>query len=165
MNRIQRRKRAKIARQHGMHHARTIMDEANRAGIRPSLACAMVEQETGDCENVFGHDPTIFVGRGHVTPTLYRAYKTARRMSGNRLMQGVGPLQLTWWQTQDRADAMGGCDVVRYNLRCGFQTLAALIKEHGEQLGIERYNGSGPRARAYRASVLAKNKKWHERFN
>jgi hypothetical protein len=165
MTRRQRRKRAKIAKDHGMHYARTILDEANRAGIRPSLAMAMVEQETGNCQNIFGHDPTIFVGHGHVTASNYRAYKLARRMSGNRLMQGVGPLQLTWWQTQDAADAKGGCHIVRYNLRQGFQTLANLMKIHGEQLGIERYNGTGPRARAYRAAVLGRDKKWHERFN
>ena len=32
-------------------------------------------------------------------------------------------------------------------------------------LGIERYNGSGAAAQAYRRSVLAREDKWHKRLH
>ena len=36
----------------------------------------------------------------------YQEYKRRRPRDG---MQGVGPAQLTWFEFQDQADALGGC--------------------------------------------------------
>lgn len=155
---------AVIAARNGIKRPRTTLQEAKRAGIGPALALAMVEQETGNGANIFGHDPTIFIGAGTVTKDKYLAYREARRRSGNRQMQGVGPLQLTWWELQDAADREGGCWKPRINMRIGFRRLAALRKLHGKGTGIERYNGSGPAAVAYRASVLTKQEKWQRRL-
>jgi hypothetical protein len=44
---------------HGAHYAWRIIDEADKAGIGPALALAMVEQETRDFRNVFGHDDDL----------------------------------------------------------------------------------------------------------
>jgi hypothetical protein len=137
-----------------------IILEARRAGIPVSLGFALVEQESG-FRNVFGHDPTIYVGAGKVTKSKYLAYKRAR---GTRHMQGVGPCQLTWWQTQDAADALGGCWVPRHNIRQAFATLARNIKANGLHDGVRAYNGSGPKAEAYAGSVLAKQARWHKRL-
>lgn len=145
-----------------MRNARTIADEARRAGITYDLAFAMVEQESGNGMNVFGHDPTIFAGAGKVTRGKYWSYKFAR---GRTRMQGVGPLQLTWWELQDAADDLGGCWVPRYNLRVGFEHLRDLTHTYGERGGIRRYNGAGPAAEQYASSVLARKAKWHKRFN
>jgi hypothetical protein len=153
------------AKRHGMHHAVKIAQEARAAGIPYDLAYAMAEQESTSARNVFGSDPTIFVGAGTVTKKKYRAYRTLRRASGNRLMQGVGPLQLTWWEFQDEADSLGGCWRPRINFRVGFRRLRALIKAHGTAEGIRRYNGSGPRAVAYSVSVRQKREKWRKRLN
>lgn len=155
---------ARIAADHGLVNSLRALWEARAAGISPSLALAMLEQESGG-KNVFGHDPTIFVGAGEVTKAKYLAYRAKRRASGNRLMQGVGPLQLTWWEFQDGADALGGAWVVKYNLRYGYRRLADLIKQNGKGLGVERYNGSGAAAQAYRRSVLAREDKWHKRLH
>lgn len=152
------------AKRHGMHHTIKIAQEARRAGIPYDLAYALVEQETGTGRNVFGSDPTIYVGAGAVTKKKYLAYRARRRASGNRLMQGVGLTQLTWWEFQDAADRMGGCWNPRIQLRYGFRKLRGLIKAHGSD-GIRRYNGSGPAAQAYKRSVLAKKSKWHRRLN
>lgn len=157
------RKYAEIAADHGLVNSLRALWEARDAGISPSLALAMLEQESGG-RNVFGHDPTIFVGAGEVTKEKYLAYRAKRRASGNRLMQGVGPMQLTWWEFQDGADDLGGCWVVKYNLRYGFRRLAHLIDEHGTWEGVERYNGSGPAAENYRRSVKARYDKWHDRL-
>lgn len=157
-------KLANKLRKYGIKHPFKTVAEARRAKISVPLAAALVEQESGDGSNIFGHDPTIFSGAGKVTKDKYLAYKARRRASGNRLMQGVGPLQLTWWSTQDRADALGGAWKPAVNMRVGFATLASLIKTYGYHRGIARYNGSGPAAEAYANSVHAKHQKWHDRL-
>lgn len=164
-------KYALIAKRYGMKNSLRTAWEARDAGIKASLGYALVEQETGNGANVWGHDPTIFIGGydaahhkhwgPYLTEAAYRAYKHQR---GTTRMQGVGPLQLTWYSTQDAADHLGGCWAVKYNLRIGFHALHSLIQAHGLVAGIARYNGSGPQAAAYSVSVRAKEKKWHRRL-
>jgi hypothetical protein len=79
-------------------------------------------------------------------------------------MQGVGLMQLTWYQLQDEADRQGGCWRIRPNLRVGFRHLRSLIDAHGLQDGIARYNGSGPDAQAYARAVLARRDTWRKRL-
>lgn len=150
------------AKSYGMQNSLRTVIEAKRAGLPVSLGFAMVEQESGDGSNVFGHDQTIFAGRGKVTKALYIMYKAMRKSTGK--MQGVGPLQLTWWELQDEADRLGGCWIPKYNLRVGFTHLADLIKQYGKSEGIRRYNGSGDAAYVYAKSVLAREAKWHARL-
>jgi hypothetical protein len=141
-----------------------VVEEARRAGLRLPLACALLEKESGRGRNVFGHDPTIFVGAGEVTRSKYAEYKRRRVASGNRLMQGVGPCQLTWWEFQDSADREGGCWRPDINMRVGFRHLVALMKQHGESEGARRYNGSGPAAEAYSRDLLAKARVWEAKL-
>src|SRR3954452_661497 len=156
------RELAKEARKHGARYAWTIVTEARRAGIPISLGFALIEQES-NFENVFGHDQSIFRGAGKVTKAKYEAYKRERGTPGRR-MQGVGPPQLTWWELQDEADRRGGCHVAKHSIRVAFEHLAALIRQHGTAVGIERYNGSGPAARRYRAEVQTRQAQWHQRL-
>jgi len=154
-----------IARAHGCREgiARVIIDQARRWKLPISLAFALAEQESA-FHNVFGHDPTICVGWGTVTRAKYLIYKARRRASGNRRMQGVGVFQLTWWETQDLADRRGGCWKTEHNASVAFQTLAALIRDHGYVDGCRRYNGAGPAAVAYSRELRARATKWHGRF-
>jgi hypothetical protein len=152
---------ARKAKKFGMKNSLRTVIEAKRAGIPVSLGFAMVEQESGDGSNIFGHDPTIFSGAGQVTKSKYLAYKAQR---GRTRMQGVGPMQLTWWEFQDAADRRGGSWVPRHNIAEGFTRLASLIRAHGKFRGIALYNGSGPRADAYARSVLERERKWHSRL-
>jgi hypothetical protein len=147
-------------RAEGVLRAQAVVEEAKRAGLRLPLACALLEKESGGGRNVFGHDPTIFVGAGEVTRAKYREYKKRRVGSGNTQMQGVGPCQLTWWEFQDAADREGGCWRPEVNMRVGFRHLVALINQHGEADGARRYNGSGDAAEAYSRDLLAKAKVW-----
>lgn len=140
-----------------------IVEEAQRAGIPVSLGFALIEQETG-FQNIFGHDPTIFVGAGKVTKQKYLSYKSRRGPTGRGGMQGVGPGQLTWYATQDAADRLGGCWVPRYNIRVAFTTLEGNIKSKGLHSGIAAYNGTGPAAQRYADTVLARQAKWHNRL-
>jgi hypothetical protein len=129
-------------RAEGVLRPQAVVEEAKRAGLRLPLACALLEKESGGGRNVFGHDPTIFVGAGEVTRAKYREYKKRRVASGNKHMQGVGPCQLTWWEFQDAADREGGCWRPEVNMRVGFRHLVALINQHGEADGARRYNGT-----------------------
>jgi hypothetical protein len=154
-----------LARHHGCRPglARPIIRWARAYGVPISLAFALFEHESG-FRKVFGHDPTIYAGAGAVTKARYLAYRALRRAHGNRLMQGVGEGQLTWWETQDRADALGGCWRADANVRVALLTLAARIHEHGEAAGIARYNGAGPAAAAYSRQVRTLARVWHVRL-
>lgn len=159
---------ARKAKSYGMENSLRIAWEARSAGIPAALAFALVEQESGTGRNVFGSDPTIFAGAGKVTRAKYLDYRRARRASNNRQMQGVGPLQLTWYTTQDSADQLGGCWIVKYNLRQGFRTLRSGIKVFGtwgNNGAVRRYNGSGAAANAYWRSVRDRENKWHKRLH
>ena len=147
-------------RDHGIVNPIWTYDEAKAALLPLSLAAALLDQESGGGRNVFGHDPTIFIGAGTVTRWSYARYKLRRRLSGNRLMQGVGPVQLTWWAKQDRADSLGGCWAPRCNMRVGFEDLAANIRRDGLHAGIAAYNGSGAAAQRYADSVLHRARYW-----
>lgn len=144
----------------GILAPRMVVEEAKRAGLRLDYACAMLQKESSGGKNVFGSDPTIFIGAGTVTKAKYLEYKRKRVASGNDLMQGVGPTQLTYWTLQDRADAQGGCWKPRINMRVGFKHLADHISRYGEADGARRYNGSGDAAVAYSKDLLAKAAKW-----
>lgn len=138
--------------------ASRVIAEANRyTHVTRSLALALVEQES-NFSNVFGHDPTIYVGAGNVTKGKYLAYKQQR---GHSRMQGVGPAQLTWWEFQDEADREGGCWNPAVNIRVGLRILDQNIRQHGLHNGVARYNGTGAAASHYATQVIDKAAKWH----
>lgn len=132
------------------------ISEAKSAGLGLVVLCAVLEQESNGGRNEFGHDPTIFVDAGRVTQAKYLAYKRQRGATGKGGMQGVGPMQLTWWESQDKADRLGGCWVPRLNVRVGAEILADAIRRSGLTLGLAQYNGSG----VYAEQVLAKMARW-----
>lgn len=149
---------------HGDAIANSIVIAAREADIQVSLLCAVLEQETG-FKNVYGHDgvrnPIKSPPRGllRVTRDNYRDYLTHRKRGEGS--QGVGPMQLTWDEYQDKADKLGGCWNPRVNILVGAEALADLIRQYGKTAGIARYNGSGAAAQAYARSVLSKARKWH----
>lgn len=151
-------------RRYGIRRPWLTLKAARWARLHLTLACALLEMETGGGINEFGHDPTIFVGAGLVTKAKYLAYKHARQMSGNRLMQGVGPCQLTWWSTQDQADKLGGCWKPYCNMQVGFHHLQENIAHSGLRSGIAAYNGSGPAALHYAVRTLGWEARWATRL-
>jgi hypothetical protein len=123
------------------------------------VTCAFLMQESGGGENVFGHDPGNFSGAGKVTKAKYLDYKR-RRQSGAG-MQGVGPMQLTWYSFQDMADDLGGCWRPYINVRVGLQILKSY---RGTGMSwkdsARRYNGSGPAADAYANQMEVRFAHW-----
>jgi hypothetical protein len=163
-------KAAEVAAREGMEGSLRLLMEARDAGLSWSLSLALRTQETGikGDGNVFGHDPTIFVGRGKVTKALYLKYKHRRGPDGSGGMQGVGPLQLTYYTFQDEADRLGGCWMPKFNYRVGFRDLAHLIRMHGGDIhkALAIYNGGTVHPNfAYADSVLAHRHFWHGKLS
>lgn len=161
-------KLAAVAKRAGANYSLRILWEARRAGIPPSLLFAMVEKES-NFSNVFGHDPTVWVGAGTVTETKYRLYKALRGTPGKR-MQGIGPTQLTWWEFQDRADRLGGAWKPQHNIRVGAEVLGSYYKKYKKQgkstkeaiiLAGRDYNGR----LEYGHDLYKRYNKWHNRLN
>lgn len=162
---------ALIAKRHGMKNSLRTIIEARRAGLPISLGFAVIEQESGDGSNCFGHDDVRNSvkspqgGKLMVTKARYDRYLVERRAGHGD--QGVGPAQLTYHTVQDRADARGGCWVPKHNMAEAFGMLAALIARHGADMGIAAYNAgeSGWRnGKGYADEVQAKERAWHRRL-
>jgi hypothetical protein len=134
--------------------------EARRADLPLSYAMAFLEKESGKGQNVFGHDAVRNpIKGGKVTRSRYLKYKRYRQVGLG--MQGVGPMQLTYYTLQDQADRLGGCWNPRYNMRVGFAHASNLIKRYGVHNGVARYNGDGPAAEAYALDWARKQTHWH----
>lgn len=139
------------------------MKASDATGVPFHVLCAFLEQESSGGENVFGHDPTIFAGAGRVTKKKYLAYKKQRDADlTHRKMQGVGPMQLTWYEFQDRADLLGGCWRPYINILVGAQLLKE-YKDSGKTWAevATRYNGSSD----YGKEVAYKITKWKSKLS
>ena len=153
MNRLQQIRRAK---RNGIRNPYLAWRAAKTAKIPFWVMCAFLIQESGGGSNIYGHDvdssgnPRPFWGHGEVTEANYAAYKKERDLGvteRNRFpdlgirMQGVGPMQLTWYEFQDRADALGGCWDKYTNMLVGAQVLKAHYEssERKSEIGRWRY--------------------------
>lgn len=141
------------ARRAGARHALKIVQEAKRAGIQPSWAFALVEQESG-FRNVFGHDRGSILAGQPVTRARVRRLLAHVRQGG--ISNGVGLTQLTWPPFIRHAEAAGGAHKPRVQLRVGF-TLFRQMSGGRFYTDAWRYNG----ARAYQAQITAKRHRWH----
>jgi hypothetical protein len=162
-------KRAAIINAHDGHGYGLLLVWLRRVtGLGLPMICALVFHESG-MRNVYGHDPVRNPiksppgGLLFVTRLNYAAYKRFRKAGLG--MQGVGPFQLTWFEYQDQADALGGCHKPKYNGLVACQHMQALIKAHGEVRGVALYNGTGPAADAYSRAVRAERDTWRNRLN
>jgi hypothetical protein len=131
------------------------MRAADITGVPFHVLCAFLEQESAGGKNIFGHDPTIFAGAGYVTKKKYLAYKAERKRTGK--MQGVGPMQLTWFTFQDEADALGGCWRPIYNVQVGARIICDYYKTSKNWAAVgQAYNGSA----RYGQEIVVKINKW-----
>lgn len=143
--------------------ARIIIKRAREQEIPISVLFALVETESG-FRKVFGHDNTIFAGAGVVTKEKYLRYKKQRLASGNRLMQGVGEAQLTFWAYQDRADAYGGCWRADPNIRVAAEILALYVDQGNTMReALAKYNAGATnwtKGLSYAGLVLGRRERW-----
>lgn len=143
------------AKRNGIVNPIISYNEARRAGLSYAVLCAVLEQESGGGHNVFGHDAVRNpIKGGRVTKQRYLQYKQYRQRGYG--MQGVGPMQLTYYGYQDLADRLGGCWKPKYNIRIGANKLAKDIHRSGLYGALKAYNGSD----AYARQVMARVRKW-----
>lgn len=151
----------------GILRAAEVIDLAGRAKLDLACAAVLLQKESYGGRNVWGSDPVptggAYTKGGEVTAANYQAYRQALAQ-GRAGRQGCGPTQLTYGAFQDQADAAGGCWDWRANCLTGFGILASLIRVNGEQLGFQRYNGSGPMAEAYGRDAMTKLATWRKRL-
>lgn len=163
----------RLLRRYGIKYPIIAYEEAEREGVELAILAAVLEQETGGGRNVFGHDrgpdgEVIWHGREgefKVTKRRYLQYRRFRDLTRPRRMQGVGPMQLTWYSFQDEADREGGCWKPRPNIRIGARILARLIKRYGDgpnglRQVFRAYNGSYE----YADQVIRRVEKWRKRL-
>ena len=142
---------------HGIKMPARTVDACIQTGLKIYIACAFLEQETNGGLNIYGHDvnpdgtPRPFWGFGEVTEDNYAVYKRERDLGVResrrfpklgRRMQGVGPMQLTWYASQDEADRLGGCWRPLINMVVGFRIIATDLKAgKGLHQVAKEYNG------------------------
>lgn len=152
-----------VAYQNGIKNPYRAFRVSKETGLPYAVLCAILEKESAGGANVFGHDGGATgwaSGWGRVTKRKYLRYKRGRQ--AGKGMQGVGPMQLTWWEFQDRADERGGCWKPYVNMVVGSEILHNYWNRYGnwKQVG-ERWNG----AAEYGEDLAAKIREWRERFN
>lgn len=158
----------------GVLNASIVVAECDRSGVPPELVCTVLQKESGVRQpdgtvtygnNVYGHDtvacmsvPGVLVEVTAENYATYLACVYARDPSGRVGRNGVGPMQLTHYTLQDRADELGklegkGCWHPETNVRVGVEHLAALLRSpasarEAEETGqpiewvvFRRYNG------------------------
>lgn len=135
---------------------------SQKTGVPMWFICAILEQETSGGRNVFGQDPSIFRNAGTVTEAKYKAYKAQRIRSGNRYMQGVGPMQLTWWEFQDQADKMGGTWKPYVNILAGAKILKSWKTNNNTWVDTTKRWNSGSE---YQREIKQVAAKWRKAFN
>jgi hypothetical protein len=146
----------------GINNPYLVHKVSREVGLPYPVLCAFLEQESNGGDNVFGHDGGAdgwASGWGKVTKEKYIKYRTGRR--AGRGMQGVGPMQLTWWEFQDRADAKGGCWKPYVNMTVGAELLLEYWNQYGDWKKVgTRYNGS----EAYGVQVAQRIEKYRRLF-
>lgn len=148
------------AKRNGIVNPIIAYNEARRAGVPFAVLCAVLEQETGGGHNVFGHDAVRNpVKGGPVTKARYKQYLHFRKLGYG--MQGVGPMQLTYYGYQDLADKIGGCWKVKPNIRIGAAKLHRDTQRYGLYGALKAYNGSD----AYAKQVMQRVVKWRRILN
>jgi len=133
---------------------------SSATGVPMWFICAILEQETSGGRNVFGQDPSIFRNAGTVTKEKYLAYKRERVRTGK--MQGVGPMQLTWWEFQDMADRAGGCWKPYINILTGARILKGWKTKDNSWVDTTIRWNSGTE---YQREIKHVCEKWRNAFN
>jgi soluble lytic murein transglycosylase-like protein len=145
-----------------------IIREAERAGIKLPLACALIEQESGG-RNIFGcdHGPanTWTPPYCNVPVTWERVQLLLQHIDEGGGSSGVGLSQITYPPLIREAEALGGAHLPRYQLRVGFRVLRDYLDTYPLRKAIGAYNGgpSNPQY-DYADEVLAKRDEWRERL-
>lgn len=156
-----------------------IATASRKAGVPFHLACALVQQESGDGSNVWGgYDNSPFAGLDvRITKDTFEVYYFA--VLNGVTPTGVGPLQITWAGKLVNGRRDGGlyrlmleqglkpwipADNILFGLR-ELRRLRDLPDHRSWRKALASYNG-GPSTPnyGYADEVLEKDAAWRERF-
>jgi hypothetical protein len=157
---------AEVVRRAGFSFGPTILAEAAKADLRPALALALVEQESG-FRNIFGCDqgPRETPPWCHQKVTRKRVQALIDHVERGGISNGVGLTQLTSIGFIRQAEAEGGAHRVDAQCRVAFRLLHDLIARNGRRVGIGAYNGGeGNPNLTYADSVIALRAEWKRRI-
>lgn len=150
----------------GIGYSATVLQACADHQVPPELVCVLLVKETGGGRNIYGHDQRDgvlaypYAPRGvdvEVTEANYAEYLAAVAAGG--LRNGVGPLQLTHWSLQQRADELGGCWDPACSIPAGVEHFARLLRAYGLPGAFERWRGVGPGA-AYAEHAMSLLPNW-----
>ena len=96
------------------------------------------------------------------SPKSSTASTSAAGGAGEGGMPGVGPTQLTWWESRTSRSRGRLLEARREHAR-GLPAALGPDAQHGEADGARRYNGSAP-PRGYSADLRAKARAWEARL-
>lgn len=158
---------ARRAKRAGANYSLRIILEARRAGFGTkelplSLAFGVVDWESNGFRNIFGCDRGSILCHKPVTHERVLQLLNHIKMGGTS--NGVGLTQLTWPGYIRQAEALGGAHKPIYQLRVGFNVLAANIHQHGVVKGLAAYNAGDPNSgqgKLYARKVLGRANHWH----
>lgn len=155
----------------GIVHPAWTIELARQYDIPVSLLASILFQESGGGRNVFGHDPFLrptsylnYLKGKRVSRFRYRYYKRMRKAGHG--MQGVGPMQLTWFAFQDEADRLGGAYRPYINMKVGAMLLAEKLRRRNltRHQAVASYNGAGAAADRYATQVLKRMDSIHDQL-
>lgn len=148
---------------------KVIVDEAEETGLGLTLACALVEQESGG-QNIFGCDHGPVGDKPpfcHQPVTKQRVQQLRARGTYKYGMNGIGLCQITWWSFVERAEHLGGAHLPKNQCRVGFRLLAEYLSKYPYLSAIGAYNAGETNRNnvpAYSNSVAAKHEAWKKRL-
>lgn len=158
---------ADILKKNGIvDNAETLVSAAKAVGIDLAIAAAFVERESHG-RNVFGSDPGgAFSGGGVVTEAKYKQF-TALVAAGHT-SNGVGPLQLTYFEYFPQAERQGlklwvPYDNMVFGLRLIKGYLGGSVSSNAINNAGQLYNSGHPGgAPEYGKDVAAKAARWKQ---
>lgn len=148
-----------------------IYDEAKKANLHITSACALVEQESAG-RNVFGADwgtrNVDHIPFAHLPVARERVQKLAAHIRAGGVSNGVGLTQLTWRDFIYDAEKRGGAHLPKNQCAVGFGLLAGYYGKYPYLEAIGAYNAGESNRQSvlhtYSAQFAAKHDAWRKRL-
>ncbi len=148
-----------------------IVDEAKKANLHITSACALIEQESAGC-NVFGADwgtrGAEQIPFAHLPVTKERAGKLISYVRSGGVSNGVGLTQLTWRDFIFDAENRGGAHLPKNQCAVGFELLSGYYGKYPYLEAIGAYNAGESNRRSvihtYSAQFAQKHEAWRRRL-
>jgi|GEM_PF-1935942 len=148
-----------------------IYDEAKKANLHITSACALVEQESAG-RNVFGADwgtrHADAIPFAHLPVTKARIQKLVAHVRAGGVSNGIGLTQITWRDFIFDAENRGGAHLPKNQCAVGFELLAGYYGRYPYLEAIGAYNAGESNRRSvvgtYSKQFAQKHEAWRARL-